>query len=266
MRPAVGGGQGAQGHQRMRRETGPHPLVLQDVRRLPRVHRDQDPARVPQLRRPVAGDQAFLGPYGDQPEFHHRPVLGRVRQLLGHRETGPGTAVRVVGVPVDHPLLPLPGGQRGGVLPGGRLTGPGEREGGRTGVQLGGELLPVRHPEGRHQPRGLPVGPAVEQQLAHVGPGRVRIRQWTLQPGAPGQQQRQAVGRVLAAHDPGQGLEGQGPPQPGQHGRPRTAERGGVRGSERRAYAGQLGGDGLFGRGGGRMHAEAPASEYRFTG
>lgn len=264
VRAAVGGRQRPQGHQRMRRETGPHPLVLQHVRRLPRVHRDQDPPGVAHLLRPVAGDQALLGPYGDQAQLHHGPVLGCVRQLLGDREAGPGAAVGVVRMAVDDALLPLPGGACRTVLPGGRLPGAGEREGGRTGVQLGGEVLPVRDPQGPDELSGIPVGPAVEQQLVHVRPRRVRVRRRALQPAAPRQHQRETTGRRLAAHDPRQGLEGQGPPQPGEHGRPGAAQRGGVRGPERGPYGGQFGGDGFFGRGGGNGHAGLRLRKCRF--
>ncbi|CAM5670053.1 hypothetical protein STENM223S_03660 [Streptomyces tendae] len=100
-------GERAQRHQRMRGE----PLLarpLQHVRRLPGMHRDQHRVPVPQLRRPHARHQAPGRRHRQQPQPHHRPVLGSVRELLGHREARPRTAVGVVRMPVDHPLLPLP--------------------------------------------------------------------------------------------------------------------------------------------------------------
>ncbi len=254
VRPA-GQGERAQGHQRTPRK----PLVarpLQHVRRLPRVHRQHHVLPIPQIPRPHPGHQALLRPHRHQPEVHHRPVLRPVRELLGHRETGPGPAGRVERMPVDDPLFPRPV-VLGPRLPLAVLARSRQRQRRHAVPEFGGEGRGVRYGEVRHQPRRIVVRPLVEPYDGDVRAGRVRIRPRAVQPATVRQMQGQPVPTPLPAGDPGQRIMGETAPQARQDGRPGAGQFGVVPRQEAGPYDGQFLGDlGLCG--GGTVHGRAP--------
>lgn len=254
----VGEGERAQRHQRV---CGNDLLGRQaeHMGRLPGVDRDQETVLVPQPLRPLAPDQTVV--HAREGEFHHRPVLRPVRELLGHREPGPGTAVGVVRMPVDHPLLPLPVGH--GLAVGSGLVRTREGQRGDTVVEFGGEGGRVGDGEGRHEQGRTVVGPlvrpVVDRYVRDVRGGGVRVRVRAVQPPPVGEVKRETVGPRLAARDPRHRLMGQRPPQAGQHGRPGTGEPGPVRRREVGAYGAQLVGERGLGIGhGGTVHGRAP--------
>ena len=230
--------------------------------RLPRMHRDQQPLPVPHPVRPPARHQALGRRHRHHPQLHHRPVLGPVRELLGHREPGPGTAVGMEGMPVDHPLLPLPVPSRPLLRVSARRLPPCPARDSANEATLcaefGGEGRAVRYGRGRSS-----AGPG---RRTDVRSSRTAVAYAAVAYGSacgPCSRRPSARRRVrpvpagLPSGDPGQRLMGERTPQPGQHRRPGPGQLGGVPRRESGADVGQFVGDLGLGAGG-TVHGRAP--------
>lgn len=217
---------------------GPQRQAGQDVPGLPGVDGDEHGGAVAKFARPLPRHGRALD--RGQPQRDHGPVLGRVRELLGGGETGPGAAAGVVGMPVGLPLLPLPRVDGRRRSPRGR-AGEGHRR--DAVVELGGQPRTLRNGQGDHQFSRMVVSDPVQVEPGHRRLRRPRIRVRAAQAPAVLQAQGDAVVVGRPPGDPGKRLMDEPAPQPGQHGGPGARKLRGVRVREPRSYDVQLGGE-----------------------
>ncbi len=129
-------------------------------------------------------------------------------------------------------------------------------------AEFPGEARRVRYGQVGHQPLRVVVSGLVQPHDRDVRVRAVRIGGRTGQPAAVPQAQDDRVPGPLPALDPGQRFEGEGAPQPGQHGRAGAGQLGREPGDQTGTGGRQLAGD-LGRRTGGTVHGLAPRVRVR---